>query len=296
MRPIVQRPTAQRRGWTRGRRQEDDDAVATTERPEGHPTVIVRTPALDRRTLERFYRGVLRPSFAPAELLSLDEACGEYLGDNAQPAALLLVGDEPVAGILAEVYPASGVLLVAYLAVHTSQRGVGVGTALFRETVPGWQASLRPALILAEIDDPRFHQADTGRGDPVARARFYARTGARMLAMPYVQPSLRDGSPRVRDMLLISYGTLGGSVPAEVVISFLNDYYSICESPAVHSDPEFQALLRWAAGDGERIPLWPLDRYADVPRFVPFPLSAPTAPSNRKGDNDGRRAVPHQGS
>jgi GNAT superfamily N-acetyltransferase len=258
--------------------------------------VIVRTPALDRRTLERFYRGVLQPSFAPAELLTLDEACAEYLGDNAQPAALLLVGDEPVAGILAEVYPASGVLLVAYLAVHASQRGRGKGTALLRETVPGWQASLRPALILAEIDDPRFHGADIDRGDPIARARFYGRTGARMLAMPYVQPSLREGSPRVRDMLLICYGSLRESVPADVVSSFLNEYYAICEGPAVRFDPEFQALLRWAAGDGGRIPLWPVDRYADVPRLVPFPSSAPAAPSSPKGDNDGRRAVPHQGS
>jgi GNAT superfamily N-acetyltransferase len=167
--------------------------------------MIVETPAFDQATLERFYRDVLEPSFPPAELMSLEAVRNAYLGADAQPAALLVADGEPIAGILAETIPASGVLLIGYLAVHRAQRSRGHGARLLAATLPKWRASLRPPLVLAEIDDPRFHAADADTGDPWARLRWWDRAGSRLLAMPYFQPTegalggARRGEPAPRD-------------------------------------------------------------------------------------------------
>jgi GNAT superfamily N-acetyltransferase len=234
----------------------------------GQQTLIVETPALDRSMLERFYRSVLQPSFAEAELMTLEEICGAYLGAGAEPGALLLVDGEPIAGLLAETYPSSGVLLIGYLAVHRSYRGRGGGGHLLAEMLQKWQASLQPSLVVAEIDDPRFHHPDDDTGDPGARLRFWDRAGARLLAMPYFQPSLRSGSPRARDMLLIACGAAGDAVPGAIVGGFLTEYFELCEGESALTDPEVLALLDWTSRDAGGVALWPLARFSDLPRFA----------------------------
>lgn len=230
--------------------------------------MIVETTALEQPTLERFYRTVLQPSIHAAELMTLEEICDAYLGPGAAPGALLVEDGEPVAGILAELYPVSRVLLIGYLAVHHSRRGRGNGTMLLAKTLPHWQASLQPALTIAEVDDPRFHTTDHKKGDPVARLRFYSRAGARLLAMPYFQPSLRPTFPRVRDMLLISFGIADDAVPRQVLVAFLREYFELCEGKVALTDPDVRTLLDWTGPDPERIALWPLDRFGDAPRLT----------------------------
>lgn len=230
--------------------------------------MIVETADLDQPTLERFYRTVLQPSIHTAELMTLEEICAAYLGPDAAPGALMIEGGEPVAGILAELYPASRVLLIGYLAVHRSQRGLGNGTVLLARTLPRWQAALQPSLTVAEIEDPRFHPADHEKGNPDARLRFYDRAGARLLAMPYFQPSLRPSQPRVRDMLLISFGIAEDAVPRKIVATFLREYFELCEGESALTDPAVRTLLDRAGPDPDRIALWPLDRFRDIPRFT----------------------------
>jgi hypothetical protein len=88
--------------------------------------------------------------------------------------------------------------------------------------------------------------------------------------MPYFQPSLRTGTPRVFDMLLLCLDEPGPTVPANTVTAFLDEYFSLCEKDFdISVDTDFRALRQRAAGlnaDG-RVPLWPLDRLSDVPRF-----------------------------
>lgn len=236
--------------------------------------MIVETAALNQPMLERFYHTVLQPSIHAAELLTLEEICDAYLGPDAAPGALLVEDGEPIAGILGELYPASRVLLIGYLAVHHSRRSRGNGAALLAETLPKWQASLRPSLTIAEVDDPRFHAPDDKKGDPVARLRFYSRAGARLLAIPYFQPSLRPAFPRVRDMLLISYDIVDDAIPRHVLAAFLREYFEFCEGKAALTDPEVRTLMDWIGPDPERIALWPLDRFWDAPR-----LTSATEPS-----------------
>lgn len=229
---------------------------------------IVEAPGLDRPALEWFYRRVLVPSFDAAELVTLDELCRGCLATDHEPGAFVVIDGRPVAGLLAERFPASGVLLVSYLAVHQSYRGRGYGGLLLAEMLPKWQASWQPSIVIAEIGDPRFHAASDETGDPFARVRFWARAGAQLLAMPYFQPALRPGSPRVPDMLLIAFTETEESVPGEVVYRFLHEYFAACEGQRACTDPAVHALLDWTRRDGGRVPLWPVERFRDLPSIV----------------------------
>jgi GNAT superfamily N-acetyltransferase len=249
---------------------------------------IVEAGEFDQPTLQRFCAEVLLPSFPAAEMMTLDEVLEAYLGADPEVGALLVADGEPVAGILAERYATSGVLLIGYVAVHRSRRGRGDGMRLVTTMLPRWQDSLRPSLVIAEIDDPRFHATDIDTGDPASRLRFWERAGWRLLAMPYFQPSLRAGSPRARDMLLITFGIDGHEVPGEIIASFLREYFVGCEGESALSDPDVLGLLDWTRRDSGRVALWPLNRFPDLP--------ASFWPELSRGEPHGRRSVPYQSS
>lgn len=209
---------------------------------------------------------MLEPNFAPAELVPLDELAGLYAtGTDQAFAAVALDGDQPVGALLADLFPASGVLLLSYLAVRADARGRGVGSALIRALVPSWQTRPGVRLILGEVEDPRFHSVSRF-GDPVARLRLYGRLGAGLLAVPYVQPRVRAGEPRVRDMLLITFGE-GERVPAAAPLRFLEEYFAGCEGPDVVDDAEYRALLATVERHGTHIPVLAPSAFAEVSRL-----------------------------
>jgi GNAT superfamily N-acetyltransferase len=170
---------------------------------------------------------------------------------------LLLHGAEPVAGMVTEDYLDGRVVLLGYLVVAATARNAGLGARLLAEVVEA-PAGGAPPLVLAEIDDPRFHPSND-MGDPVARVRFYDRAGARLLPLPYAQPSLRPGSPRVDNLLLIALGTTEPWVDGPTVAAFLTEYYEGCEGEdAVRADPAFLALRDAVLGRDGHLPLHPL--------------------------------------
>ncbi|WP_250279994.1 GNAT family N-acetyltransferase [Frankia sp. Cppng1_Ct_nod] len=215
-----------------------------------------------------FYSEILTAAFSPEELVTWDEL-REAAANNPGPGVLVLDGETVVGGMLGEIYPRSGVLLLSYIAVRPDTRGRGIGRVLLTEVIPQWRAAVLPSIVLAEIEDPRFHEPSS-YGDPGARLRLYQRTGAALLPMPFFQPSLRPGLSRVFDMLLICLDESGPTVPTPAVTAFLEEYFELCEgSAAVSADADFLALRRGACeaeADG-RLPLWPLDRVPEIPRF-----------------------------
>jgi GNAT superfamily N-acetyltransferase len=241
------------------------------------PVALVDVADIAEPQLRSFYDEVLQPSFRPEEMVSFDDILAACRADPARmPGILAMVDGEPLGGIFGEYYPDSGVLLIAYLAVRRGVRGGGVGASLLAEAMRRWQESNPPTLVLAELEG--LHSpSHPGYGDPAARIRFYDRCGARLLPVPYFQPSLRPGLPRVPGMLLICLGA--GSdpapdrVPAAVVGAFLEEYFTGCEGAAnLGTDPDYQALR--AAVDGwpdNAIPLWPLDRADALPPLPGVP-------------------------
>src|SRR4051794_1316547 len=186
----------------------------TLRRVDGSaPDGLRRIPlaVADDRVLARFHRELMQPAFQPAELMTLEELSAARR-DPSTGGLLVLDGDRPLAGMVTEDYVDGAVRLLGYLVVAAHARGRGLGGALLGE--------LRPAevggLVVAEIEDPRIH-AVSDAADPVARIRFYDRSGGRLLPLPYVQPSLRDGSPRVEGLLLITLGAAGDDVEGSVI-------------------------------------------------------------------------------
>lgn len=215
----------------------------------------VAMASLPERSLRTYYDDLMAPAFPPAELITYDEL-REALAGGGTHGQVVLDGSTPVAGLVTEDYLDGRVLLLAYVAVAAGQRGRGVGADLIGRVTGGEQR-----LVLAEVEDPRFHSADEHTGDPAARLRFYERLGSRLLPLPYTQPSLRPGSPRVANLLLI---TIPSAVPAAdevdggLVADFLEEYYLACEGREVVAADEEYLALRRATGAPGPLPLFPL--------------------------------------
>ncbi len=250
----------------------------------------------DAATLDILYTDILMPSFPSQELVTRGELYAAATSDRL--GTFVFDGPTLVGAMLGRIYPRSRVLLLGYLATRPTARGRGIGRMLLTDVLPRWRARAHPSLIVAEIEDPRFHHA-TSYGDPVARLRLYVRTGARLMPMPYFQPVLRPGLRRVADMLLICLDEAAPTVPTSVVGMFLDEYFGEREGPEViAAEPDYQALrgsLRahdepGCGGGDTAIPLWPLDRLPDVPRFTPTAAAAvpvsrdsPTVPGGSAG-------------
>ena len=206
---------------------------------------------LGRGVLLRFYDRLLAPTFRPAELMTYDELARAVDADETH-GLVALEAHDPVAGIVTEEYVDGQVLLVAYLVVAEVLRSRGIGAELLRQA-----AGERNRLVLAEIDDPRFHPVDPLHGDPAARVKFYDRVGSRLLPIPYTQPSLREGSPRAENLLLVTIPSAEPTtddLDGRLVARFLDEYYTVCEGGDVTlADPEYLALREAALGESGRL-------------------------------------------
>jgi GNAT superfamily N-acetyltransferase len=230
------------------------DALVTVDSAWVGELGAVSLVDLPAEALDRFHRDLMEQAFSPEELMTVAEL-DEARAAPGTEGIVLLRGERPVAGMITEDYLGGSVRLLAYLVVDVAERNRGIGAELIDRLIPA-----RPGgLIVAEIDDPRFHPAND-RADPIARVRFYDRLGSRLLPLPYVQPSLRPGSTRVDGMLLITVGAVGADVDSALIADFLEEYFFACEDPAaLAADPAYQALraAAMATPDG-RLPLFPL--------------------------------------
>ncbi|NUS11611.1 MAG: GNAT family N-acetyltransferase [Streptomyces sp.] len=220
----------------------------------------------DGPLLDAVYDELLVPAFPAHELMTAAEVRAGLESGLLWVSAVVRDG-RPDGAAVAEWSPDSGVLLLAYMAVRRDLRSSGVGSALMAEIRSGWQERVRPLLTLAEIEHPAAHAADADRGDPAARLRFYARHGARALDVPYFQPSLRPGAPRVPGMLLAVLTTApepadAPAVPSGPVRAFMTEYFQHCEG-GVPEDPAAAAMF--GAMGPEGIALLPLDDPAALP-------------------------------
>ncbi len=201
--------------------------------------------------LERLYDDVLNPSFPVDELMPRDKLLPRLAKEDSGVCCRVAVdpAGRVVAAIVADTYPAARVLLLSYLAVLSELRDRGVGTGLASDAVPRWIARYRPALVVAEVEDPRRHVAtdSLGYGDADARMRLYDGLGGLILPLPYVQPALSAGAERVRNLLLMVFHAAPEVCPdqlldPELLVRFLTDYFTVCEGKTP-VDAEFTALL-----------------------------------------------------
>ncbi len=184
-------------------------------------------------------------------------------GDLPVVAAVDRAGDV-VGGAVGEHYPDAGVVLLSYLVVDGARRGGGIGGALLDRARRTWSAA--SGLILAEIEDPRFHPP-TPDQDPRRRIAFYARHGTLAIDGPYFQPRLRSTSHRVPHLLLCvlkaDQAHLVGPdrLAAGPVHRFLVSYFATTEGPGT-TDADVRCMLdhyRQAT-----VPVVPIERFATI--------------------------------
>jgi GNAT superfamily N-acetyltransferase len=210
--------------------------------------------------LDAAFADVLAPAFPPDELTTAqDLRHGVGSGDTSVVA---LVDDEnvPHAVAVGEFFSTSQVVLLAYLATRPGGRSTGLGGRLLAHVVDEWTRRWDPRLMVAEIEHPAAHAGNAAYGDPTARVRFYARHGVRPLDLPYFQPPVASGQPRVYGLMLCTLavgdqarGAEPETVDPGVVSSFLVEYLQAAEG-SVGPDPAVQNLLEAARRpDGVRL-------------------------------------------
>ncbi len=228
--------------------------AGTATRPGGDLT-FVRLAGAPDDLVRDFHAGLLRSTFPPDELESLDDLRATLA--TGADGVLALDGERIVGGVVHEPFVGGAVRLVGYLVVDASMRGRGLGPRLLAAA----RAQSDSGLVLGEIEDPR-HFAVSADDDPVARVRFWARLGCRLLPLPYVQPALHDGARRVRHLLLIALpqgdDPLPEAVPGRLVGDFLTEYFAASEGTVSPQDPDLRPLLERC--EAPTLRLWPLDR------------------------------------
>lgn len=158
---------------------------------------------VDAADLTQLHEQVLAPSFPPSELIDLDELLAGCASGELRALGVRRDG-QVIAGAVGSSCAPGGVVLLVYLAIAPGGRGGGIGGALLDGAVARWVAEFSPAYVLAEVEHPDHHTASPEHGDPAARLRFYARHGARVLAVPYFQPGIGPEGPRVPALLLVT--------------------------------------------------------------------------------------------
>jgi hypothetical protein len=201
--------------------------------------------------LERLYDEVLNPSFPVDEMVPRGRLLPRLAQEGSGVCCRVAIdGDgRGVAAIIGDVYPATRVLLLSYLAVLSGLRDRGIGSGLARDAVPRWIVRYQPVLAVAEVEDPRFHDdvEAAGHGDPDARMRLYDGFGGLILPVPYVQPALSGRADRVRHLLLMAFHIdpevcHDDRVDGELLVRFLTDYFAACEGN-IPDDAEFAGLI-----------------------------------------------------
>lgn len=230
-------------------------------------TVVLSEPG---PLLDTIFTEILTPAFHPAELVPID---GLRDGLRRHVVDISTIVDEemgPQAVAVGDWFAGSRVALLSYLATRPDARSMGLGSRLLGAALARWRERWHPRLTVVEIEHPGAGVANEWHGDPLARSRFYARHGARPLALPYFQPQVRPGAGRVYGLMLCvldmideACGPRPDTVDGHVLSRFLTEYLDTSEGTD-GTDPEAQALLS-AAGDTDGVRMLSFDGLDKMP-------------------------------
>lgn len=219
----------------------------------------------DAALLARLYAEILEPSFPPTELVTRDEFV--EAGASGELDVLAAVEGDDCLGVIVGERHGDGVL-IDWLAVGGVRRGGGTGSALIAAGLARWLAWPGVRLVLAEVERPDLFEAHPRYGDPARRLAFYDRLGTRLLDLPYYQPPMADGLPRVRNLLLTVAGAANPAPPPRLLdpdeVAAVRAVLVGTLGPPDAGDAE-TARVYAALDDPAGLRLLPLTDYARVP-------------------------------
>jgi hypothetical protein len=201
--------------------------------------------------MQRFHDGIYLTAFS-AQREPIASWLAALRGDAAYAWSLQLAldGDDIVGGITSELYPRSQCGLVTYFVVASRARRRGLGRRLHDVAVASLYARGACAVV-GELDDPLV-RGDTAR----QRLERFERWGARVLDIRYIQPSLGDGLPRDRGLVLVGWplpGTVLEPLPAGTVKAFYSELVAATE--ATELDAELAGVLDGMSARGSTVAL-----------------------------------------
>ena len=222
-------------------------------------------PVSDAAALARLYTEILEPSFPPTELVPHDD----FVAGAAAGAfdVLAAADDDGYLGAIVGERFGDG-YLVDWLAVSGTRRGGGTGAALVAAGTSRWLAEPGIVAILAEIERPDLFEAHPRYGDPARRLAFYDRLGTSVLDLPYYQPPIGDGLPRVRNLLLAVLAARNSTPPPRLLgadeVAAVRTMLHTAMGPLEEGDTE-TAQVYAAIDDPAGVRLLRLTDYAQVP-------------------------------
>lgn len=229
--------------------------------------MIVRIePVSDGDRLALVYREVLDPSFPVTELVTFEEFVASG-GAGRLDVLVAMDDDDAVLGAIIGERHGAGVL-VNWLAVAGTTRGGGVGGALLRAGIAHWLGEGGALVVLGEVERPDIFSAHPQYGDPARRVAFYERAGVAVLDMPYYQPPIREGAPRIPGLMLTVLAAAKAAAtprlldPAETAA--VRDVLLATMGPAEPGDAE-TARVYDAVDNPHGLRLLPLAEYESVP-------------------------------
>lgn len=150
--------------------------------------------------LDDVYDRILARSFPPEALVDRSS----ILTFATWGEVLVRLGNDGTirAAAVGDHSPATGLLVLEYLAVAPDRRSAGSGSKLFNQARERWTELMHPGAFLAAMERPDGHPASEDYGDPVRRLEFYRRRGMQALALPYFRPAMSADSTPVPDLLL----------------------------------------------------------------------------------------------
>ena len=193
--------------------------------------VVIGVSPDDDELLGAFYAEVYLPAFAHQR--EPIEAWRSALRGAGYAFTIVIAGDDLHdrsrrridGGVVFERYPSSGGAIITYLVVAPHARGTGLGARLLTRA----RESLREAtIVVAEVHTP---DSDEDR----ARIAWFARHGAGVIDVRYVQPDLGYGrDPRLH---LIAFTDGMPEASGGALRAFLREFYETIEG-AIDADTE----------------------------------------------------------
>ena len=238
-------------------------------------TYVVLDPSLQQAEPARFDR-----LFADFATRYLEHFSGDQAESTAQwsaricdqtpsqPAMRIVVAVERadgtervIGGIAIEYYRAAGCALATYLYVADEEpyRHRGHARALLERARAACRALGPVRVVLAEAEWPDLLESPAAAAHARVRLLFFARIGARVVGIDYVQPALGAGQRPVSSLRLFwlppaAGEHLGEDELAAAVGDFLGEFYAaLAHSAGATADSATLARLR--AQLGERRPL-----------------------------------------
>ena len=155
-------------------------------------------------------------------------------------------------GMVVEYYFSSNAVLITYIAVGSDNRKKGEASLLLKQGVSEIldiieeAVDKKPAAVFFEVNNPNKINADQDSINPWGRLRFFEKLGAKLIDIPYVQPSLGGNRNRVANLFLccLPINDASSAISSETITRFLFSFYKALGVEEPQKDLEFQAMAK----------------------------------------------------